>query len=95
MSNNRTISPTEMTRFNNLDVKNLHYYQGLFQKILIGRNADIEFYELQEKNRSGYVFDRNFKNQLLKQIDFFQERLTVINSKLDSLGLNQLETSIN
>lgn len=90
-----TISKSELGRLNNLNVKDLHYYKDLFQRVIVGRKADIEFYELQTKNGSGYVFDGAFRKQLDTQIVFFTERLEVINKRLDEKGLKELKTSIN
>jgi len=95
MKNHKTISKSELYIILTLDIKNLHYYQGLYQRILTGRKADIEFYEIQEKNGSSYVFEPSFRTQLEGQIVFFSERLEVINQELDKRGLNTLETSIN
>lgn len=90
-----TIQKAELDRLNNICVKDLHYYKDLFQRIIVGRKADIEFYELQAQNGSGYVFDGAFRKQIDTQLVFFTERLEVINKRLDELGLKDLKTSIN
>jgi hypothetical protein len=90
----RTISPAEISRWEKLDIKNLHYYQQLFQKIITGRKADLEFF-VNQTIITDFVLDEKVKDQILYQISFFTERLWVINSELDRRAMNKLETSIN
>ena len=95
MKKYKTVPPDEVTRTINLSTKDLKYYNDLFHRILIGRKADIEFYELQEKNGSGYVFEPKFRSDLERHILAFTERLDLIRHELKNRGVNKIERSNN
>jgi hypothetical protein len=90
-----TISSAEIARTNKLCVKDLYFYKDLFQQILIGRKADLKFYELQEVNDSDFVFEPGLRTGIEKQIVFFTQRLDLINKRLDEQGLTTLRTTAN
>lgn len=93
-TNYQTISQKETKRWKNLDVKNLHYYQQLFQKMYAGREAELEFFEKQVLIID-FVLEPATKSQILAQMMFFKERLEIINNELNKRAMNQLETSLN
>jgi len=95
MKEYKTVTPDEVTRTINLKTKDLYYYKDLFQRILIGRKADIEFDELQQKNGSGYVSNPKFRSQLEYHIVFFSERMELIDHELNSRGMKKPGTSLN
>ncbi len=95
MREHKTIPPDEVTRTINLKTKDLHYYKDLFQRILIGRKADLEFDELQNNNESDYVSNPEFRAQLEWRILFFSERLELIDHELNNRGMKKPGTSLN
>ena len=90
-----TISPIELNRWNKLKTSSLHYYQLLFQKIVVGREADLEFFKTQSEIITDFTFDERYKKSVLWQIMFFKERLEVVNRELDKRCVNKMHTSIN
>jgi hypothetical protein len=90
-----TIEQPELDRLNSICVRDLHYYKDLFQRLIIGRKADHEYYNMMDKNKSGFVYEASLRKGIDKQIVFFTERLEVINKRLDEMGLKDLKTSIN
>lgn len=89
----KTISPAELGRLKRLDVKNLHFYQQLFQDQITGRKADIKFYNLQKQ--LGQTNDEKYFKSLKFSLFALEERLEVINLELDNRALNHLRSSIN
>jgi hypothetical protein len=87
--NYKTISSEEMKRIENLEVQSLHRYQGLFHRIVDGRSAALEFFEIQDEIIPGFVLDVKLKDQIVREKTFFAERLDAINQELDRRGFNK------
>jgi len=86
----KTISPEEMKRIENLKVQSLHRYQGLFHRIVDGRNANIEFFEIENEITPDFEFTDDFRAKIIQEKIFFEERLEAVTEVLNRRGFRNI-----
>jgi hypothetical protein len=86
----KTISHEEMKRIESLKVQSLQRYQGLFHRIVDGRNANIEFFEIENEITPDFEFTDDFRATIIQEKIFFEERLEAVTEVLNRRGFRNI-----
>ena len=89
------ITSREKEMFRKATTKDLYFYQKLYQDIIIGAKADIQFLELQQRNKVLLATDQAVLKIFGAKIKNFTSWLEVVNRELDNRCVNDMHTSIN